>query len=489
MKKQFIFTILGLLTLSLLYGCGSSNNAGSSSPVRSSSPTPVRSSSPTPVQASPTPDIALQVSIGGKLGSGYKIASKGFSTKSTEINVTAICAVPYSPEHLWEMNTYLGQAQLATIQSDESFSLSLNKTISTNWVLLLLDTNEAEKIDQVKGYVAVKVDDSNNLIQFSLDAANSSINLGTLETSSNSTDEAQTTQTTEAASFNLSPTVLLEMAKTDETLKGLKNLYANFNPTTGKYFFIDPVYLWDGWSQSTINNRYPEPTELFAAGNHVYYFYLKTNSLDYDPQNVLDHNSTLTMTPPAPIDIANIDFSGIGESGVAVITDEAAYATYESSGVIMSEWLYFKGQVPSGKWVEKVGSKPICTFDLSATYSTDEAGRPKLYIPVVQVTTNESSIVTSIDIKWYVNTGSGFEPVTDLTTLAASLGGNMMLWLSSGPGAIDEYHYFNGLTTKVDTFSHNWTFPRTVLGTPELSSITIDYNRNFVGYRFAWDSD
>ncbi len=279
------------------------------------------------------------------------------------------------------------------------------------------------------------------------------------------------------------------MAKTDETLKGLKNLYANFNPATQKYYFIDPVYLWEGGSQATINNQYPDPAAIFSAANKVYYFYLKTNKVDYDPNDVLNHASNLTLTPPSPVDIANVDFSGIRSPGVETLTDEAAYATFESSGVIISEWLYFKGQVPSGKWVEKVGNTAVCTFDLSATYASDEAGNPKIYVPVIQVTTTPTNLVTAIDIKWYLNTGSGFEPVTDLSTLAASLGGNIMLWLSAGPGVIDEYHYFGGTTTRVDTFDHAWTFPRSASGDNVLKSITIDYNRNFVGYRLQWDKD
>lgn len=95
---------------------------------------------------------------------------KAFDTDPSPANADAIMPAWY----------YLGAWQfgdIVTIGTDGHFSVDLPKD-SDRCVLLLVDTSQQAKIDQIVGYVAIGVDEEHNMLNFPASEATGDIDLG-----------------------------------------------------------------------------------------------------------------------------------------------------------------------------------------------------------------------------------------------------------------------------------------------------------------------
>jgi hypothetical protein len=297
-----------------------------------------------------------------------------------------------------------------------------------------------------------------------------------LEFSSNSTDTAITNN------FSLSATELTQLARTDGNLRSIKNLYLNYNQAIGALVVIAPCFRWNPGRIPSITSAYFDPA-LMASASKQYYFYIQGN-----PDLMLD-SAQMSLVAPGPVFAKNLDPSAAPTPLGTTIGPEY-FCPSTSSPYHVYEYLYFVGAIPSGFWTLKENNQAKAIFDLGCAYEEDSAGYPKICIPSPRIAINSDSIVTGLDIKWYIYTENGYEQLTDMTVLQKILTGQVMLGFNNFTHGISEYDYPEVGTISKTAFTKSWAVGHTrPTGSYNLDELVIDYQMNGLAYRFNFSAD
>jgi len=448
-------------------------------------------------------DTGGTVTILGKLNKNI-LRTRAIS-KDISDNVDKLWIMPIRYGNPYTMPDGIEHADYVTINPDGTFEVSVDTSISDNWVLLLLDSTQEYKKQQVLGYVTMGAG-NDSLIKLPVnEASGDEIDLGTLDTDDPNGDEVKSSNTDDqnADQFSFTVDQLKKIAKTDDMLKFVKNLYINYNETSGEYYTVLPGFTFRDSQAELIKDDFPDPGDI-AGG--LYFTTLgsiqfKTNSSAFVEIN---DNDVISLTPPGPVRMEDYNDSTNYEeynNGEEIPTNEHSAPALED-GVFQVTFSYFSVQdgYPAGIWKLNKNGEEYAYFDISSTYPVEEVDNirfPKIYVPVLKVNL-ENNIIKSIQIKWYVYDETQNPPYSEVLGDDPAIQNSILnndgegititIWSNKDSDKSDEYIRLLGPEDTVvfptGEWNYNWEWeaqdPNAARG------ISIGYIMNGMSYTFNW---
>lgn len=305
------------------------------------------------------------------------------------------------------------------------------------------------------------------------DAKDATLELGTI---SGSGDDLHSAKTATESSFSVSQKALDELAETDRSLKGIRNLYMNNdNALPERHANPSQAFNWDT-DVSTAKNAFSSPADLGYTG------YLVSFNLqgidDVDSSTLCGSESAgfklLALSPPASITA----FKQGGDDGptfgpATPLTNADTEPRHASDGEVAGAMRFecglqpsmqgrggdfgvyedlpnrfvgwgggvgFKGAVPEGLWTLAFDGKNIGNYDFFAATPLDADGKPLVYVPLLKLTvnptTNEMSLI-EIKMAVYDAKKEAYRELTDYTAFERVVSG-MVIGLDDFSGITPE---------------------------------------------------
>lgn len=411
----------------------------------------------------------------GEIGTGYNYAytpsnlfekfCHAFSNKAYAVDpsINKVIAIPFEGGYLGDYCVI--NRKEATINASGSFSLSLEKNM--NWLLLLVDTTAIDPKNIFVGYVALNVNGSDGLLEIpATTAAGSTLDLGTLN---NTGDTALSDNTSIAATdFAMTAGQLLSLAKNDELLKLVKNLFINYNFATGTYYTLRPDYKWRG-DYDAISNTFYAP----AAYQYIsYQFQFDTNSTALTLDQIGGTSGTaktlIELYPPTGAIVTTVNGTPVEfytgslpisnyNNGAALTKIQKADLTWEvqcpdffasempEGGISYSLGsANLEGDIPPGYWNWVISGTLTGEFDVAVATPITATTKIKGFVPVIRANVAANNTITSIDVKWYTlnEAGTDYVEVTDITILKYLIGSRVDLYIENSYGGLRRYDNF-----------------------------------------------
>jgi len=421
------------------------------------------------------------------------------------ITVDKIIAMPYDSGYLGEY--CILEAKEAVINSlDGTFSLSLEK--NRNWLLILVNTAAIGR-DKFVGYIALKMDADNSMLLTPVSSATTStLDLGTIDQSADP-DVAMTQDVVTTTAFSLNQSQLLDLAKNDDLLKIVKNLY--FNYQSGIYWNLRPDYNWGG-DYSAINGTFSNPSAFTFSGG--YSFQLDSNFHGitvqqfigpptgspkallevYPPSSVEAKDSGFIYDASTPISNLNNTTGGLTQSGDWEAWSGNFFAG-ERYGNISYSLTAFTGTIPAGFWKLGITSTPstaLANAEFDVAVASPISGTViKGFVPSIKVNVDGSKRITSVDIKWYVWNGATYEEVIDQNALKSLVGRfdfGFDNTTAPNPRSYESGGHDVSVTNIVPQGTWYYGDYGTVTETQRAESILVFYSCGGVGYFFFWNN-
>ena len=385
-------------------------------------------------QFDPDPNDAA-ARITGSLSSG--IFSPAASRAVTEVNVDKILAV--------EVTQIVGISNIANaveavINEDRTFSLEISEH-SQNLVLLLVDTSR-ERHSQIVGYVSI-ADIDETLILFPVENQEGDLDLGTVELEG---DEgvSETILSETQTIFNITIEALQEIARSDNMLKLVKNLYMNWD---GQDTYWEPFvqYQWVAQSMDTasVTNTRNSPEDYTYYGYRMDFSANKQSYFTMD--EICSVSKTLQLIPPADITdgtrtwgpTAPFSNDTFGSEPIEYRTDGTRFGGDDDWGVrdqhpeleldeVLDIGMHVDlvGQVPHGFWRMNLDGEDIAFFDLGVSDPFSAAGNPINIVPVLYFDCEPDRLINSIKFfRYQYNNSTGtYEDVGDSLVVRDSMG-------------------------------------------------------------------
>ncbi|MBI5778946.1 MAG: hypothetical protein HZA49_05765 [Planctomycetes bacterium] len=394
-----------------------------------------------------------KLTLSGKIGTSYIVAAapsnildrfctifqpqKAWAAYS-DGTVDKVIAMPYDSGYLGEY--CLQGIKEAVINVDGTFNLSLEK--DRNWLLILVDSSVTGR-EKFVGYVALKMNTTDSMLLAPVSSATaSSLDLGTIEQSITDSDVALTENTVTTTAFSLSQSQLLDLAKNDDLLKIVKNLY--FNYQGGVYWNLRPDYNWSGDYSAISGTGFPNPSTFTFSGG--YNFQLDSNFMGITVQQFIGPptgtpKALLELYPPASVEAKDSGFiydtstpiSNLNNTtgGPTVGGEWEAWANDFFAGERYGNISYstgsLTGTIPVGFWKFGVTNTGTSTLLSSAEFDVAVASPIsgtviKGFVPSIKVNVDGSKRITSVDVKWYAWDGAAYVEVTDTSALKSLVG-------------------------------------------------------------------
>ena len=425
-------------------------------------------------------------------------------------DVDKIIAMPYEGGYLGEYTIL--ESKSFPINLDGTFSLSLEK--NRNWVLILVNSTLTGR-DKFVGYVAMKTDANESTLLAPVSSATaSSLDIGTVSQSITDSTLALTENALTTTAFSLSQSQLLDLAKNDDLLKIVKNLYFNYN--NGVYWNLRPDYNWSGDYSAISGTGFPDPaTYIFSGG---YAFQLDGNFTGVTVQQLIGPptgtpKALLELYPPSAVESKNNGFiynTSIPISNATVRNDTAqitAGGYWETSGSeffannaygnISYSFSSFTGTIPTGFWTMGITSTPstlLTSAEFDVAVASPISGTViKGFVPSIRVNVDGSKRITSVDVKWYSWNGSSYQEVTDSKALE-SLAGSFDLGFDNTTASVRRYEsnsYNASISNVVPELEWYYGNFGDIGGAPEskrAESILVFYSCGGIGYFFFWNN-
>jgi hypothetical protein len=394
----------------------------------------------------------------------------GLAKSKATMTFDRIWATPLPGGNVTAISSLLGSSKLCDIDSAGNFALDINKSFG-NYLLLLIDSKQTDKTMQVQGYVTVGMGDA-CMLRLPIDKmSGDSLNLGNLNNSTHPEEFASDTSLSQQ--FTLSAEDLLRIARNDESLRAIKNVYLNYNPADGSYIAMTPTFRWNAAYIPAITNTYYDPT-LIASAVKMYYFGITDTNLAFD-------SSTVSLEAPGPVSLLLNLLDGTKENlGTSVGGNYFLFGPNKNS----CESPYFTDAIPAGYWTLKVSGQQVAVFDIGCAYQTDSMGLPKIFIPAPRLTIGSDSIVTAVDIKWYGYSHNGYEEISDPQLLASMIQGKVGVGLNNYTHSINDNTSYEIGPISIGSLSHSWAVGADHSASSFiLEEVTIDYQMNGLFYR------
>ena len=378
-----------------------------------------------------TPIVVKKIT--GQLGGGYSI--KTSSTNSSLISVSQIWVIPMSKTDYvaGKSNVSFNYAamfedkQVFNIADNGSFELSIKEPCQSNdettclgFVLLLVNPQDGEKKNHIKGFLSL--DGEHSLIRFPYAEITNDINMGTINVGTGDKSGEGIGENIDQVedSFTLSLSDLQLIAHTDDYMKLVKNVY--INPTRNllvRYGYVDDKAKYD------VFTNFKNATLLGSS-------FAISNSKD-EAEYITDGSKIYSTVPPSGVLMAKYDSNGTKLSSEEFNTTKP----FSLDGVNDPNWghlsttrfdvgnIYFSGgnyhyyieSTPSGFWTLKNNNKILGNFDLGLISPINLATKVKTYVPALKFELNSNGDVYKVSIKWYLYNGNNYEEVKDLRNL------------------------------------------------------------------------
>ncbi|NBG89619.1 cell wall-binding repeat-containing protein [Isachenkonia alkalipeptolytica] len=360
-----------------------------------------------------------EFTITGELGETYQDTYEASGINSFSVlsqpksMVDAVWAVPIEADDygFLQEDMFEGKASFP-IESLGAFRVELDRlTPGADYVFLLVNT-EAEKKERIVSFLAINGGE-NNLISIPTNDLKGDLKLGVVNRGQgNQKDEGISKAEIESlAAYFHSHTAsdLMEIAKTDNALKTLKNYYINYNEDTGeKISFTLSEFISGGYWTT---DEFTDPENLMQ---NSYSIFVRTNQGDYKEKGFVPseeiedtQGNNYDADNPIPLDIS---YDGHGY-----------FSYYLDTGLVTD--------LEEGFWQleEMETGNALGYFDFSLSSFIDEQGRPMGYVPSIKMNTNDQGYMESISLQWYYNDGKSFTLVEDSLDIRHSILGGYFI--------------------------------------------------------------
>lgn len=406
----------------------------------------------------------------------------------------------------------MGDMIKADIEDDGKFSFTIppEPGEKEDWMLLLADTEEQERVDVISGYIALG-DINDNLIKLPVNDASGDVDLGSMESDGQEVAEQDSLEGQEA-NFNLTLDQLKEMAKTDNLLKMVRTMYANYDEDSEIYWTVKPTYMWNltgsGQLQEVKNSSIEPATYLDTTVVYNLDFNVNDPSIgegvangNYNvyliaPKDVqIEHNETEYTPDRKDIRLAYADNDTSTDTHVDTATDTFGEVFYKSSDNSSRFSLPFVvGEPAQGFWVLKkdtdgdygetiANDTNLAVLDMSNADPIVEDSSTgdlyyQIYVPVPKINVDSSGIVTSVDISWYMYDpdSSKYELINDTKVLEDTAGQGLYISLNNAEdGAPD---------TSLGITDTSWDVSSSSLAWSDVWKVAIEYEIMGNAFRF-----
>jgi hypothetical protein len=328
------------------------------------------------------------------------------------------------------------------------FIITLSGSISADdWVLLLVNSDADNRADTIVSYVSIS-DLNERLLQFPIKKMSGTIELGNIQVDDDSDDEstADTGLDELATACSLSYGQLRQMAKTDDLVKSIRNLYCNatFDNSGNVSSYYQPV-LQHRWLQNilTAENQFSTHEDHYQGYGLEIYF----DSDDISWSDLIDPSiDAVNLFPPTDISIVdfysqsssldygvdvpipsdgpfnpNLDSAYDNDLGFCAFKNVHNLIRLQYASTPVHTWSGFEGIIPEGDWLltDSEQNETFANFDFSFESPFNDDGTSKIYIPSLKITTGGDDKISVISVRWllYDQTTETYEVVTDTDIL------------------------------------------------------------------------
>lgn len=448
------------------------------------------------------------LTLRGSLGSGYTTAANK-TTRSVgtayeqalEKKVDKVIALQSDRGYLAAYS--MQNSKSALIGDDGTFSISLDTT--KDWLLVLMDSTAAAKVDQFVGYIALNAGSSEPLLQVpSTTATISSFDLGPINASG---DVGQSQNAVDPTDFRLTSSQLLALAKNDDGFKSVKNFVINYDEATSVYFTLRPDFRWRG-NYASIDGDFQVPA-AYVYGHYASQLDSNTTSINMDkicgsngqtrvivelapPSDVQTTSEQIPMViynPDNPISSNNVTCT-IATDGYIEAKDEDFGATNRYGGVSESYFAPLSGEIPPGYWLYYEGDQLKGQFDLAVATPLGAGGEIKGFVPSIRVNKNGTGEITSVDIKWYTwdSSTSQYVEITDVSILRYLIGAGDVYFdnITGETRTYESIGFDPALQTSITPSLYTWYYGTTGQPDRQVQGLGIFYSSGGIGYGFQF---
>ena len=423
--------------------------------------------------------------------------------------IDQVVAIPHTRGDVWP--DMLDQAVVSNLNTDGSFNLTLRA--GYDWVILLKNSKAATKEESIVAYVtAAAASDSTTMVDMPVTKATGDIDLGELIQNPANKEEVKSAEgkiTDVSAKFSMTPDQLAEMGKQDDSVKNLLNAYLNYEK--GKFYFPNTQFNWDGTGFSGLKNAYGSPANYTFNG---YFIYMRTESSEINFDAICGNSVEMTMEPPVGTSVTDgtttwtsstpfyTDTMGMISDGTCMDSDKDFSIAPANNGAVRLGFptiTVAKGNPAAGWWYLKKDGTTIARFDFEVAKPTDDSGKPLVYVPVPQISTDGTGKVSSVDIKWYrydvASTSyveiTDFKVIDTLMTESFVEAIDMIGITNSNTSEVRELSSVNTGALKTASFTKNWYASDAASVTnagsnPIYEQMKIGYKAGGMSYAFNW---
>ncbi len=399
--------------------------------------------------------------------------------------------------------------------SDGSFSASFPAG-SDRCMLLLVDTTQTVKLDQIVGYIAIGIDSEHNLLNFPVNEATDDINLGSVsqDTYADQSDEVKSDECnveSVTSTINMTLQELKQMASNDPLLKSIKNWYANINGDD--WHGLNATYMYFYYDLAAAAGSYISPDIVFDPANSgnlekEYTILYMTTVAEDDPTKPEFGDSELSLYLPSGTYTINAkdqnEQSVTIPAGARLSIDPnlnepadtlSGYDFWEGNGLG-----FFYGTVPEGQWILKKDGVEIARYELKTLDPLYDNRNIKVFSPGIKLNTTTEGVVNSVDIKWYLYdsdsssygevdpNSKAFLNVVEYLSVTFSYYGETTVSeeFEVGSNGGTTGGNLNITDTNIEPSEYTWTLSSTPeAGQTQLTSLSITYE--VYGTRFTFD--
>jgi hypothetical protein len=422
------------------------------------------------------------------------------------------------------------KAMLATfpIGADGKFSANV-KTSNGDTLLVAVDSSAPNRLDGIRGVLSLK-DDSGSLIKIPAAEGSGSLDMGTLNADASGKEYTSNKKTDDvASSFSLDVSKMKELAKTDDSARGLINVVANIKDN-GDFIFAKPYMTFKSNIQK-IKNSASAATDLTYNGYGLYFISKWTGLTMESLCGGGSATNKLSLLPPTGTQLKlckendstqcrsynqvtnqntkSAETEGGGRTscssdmnGQAIAADDGNfYVAKEPSSDGMPRPLNFNwggggydGQLAQGVWTLKLNDAEVGRYDLAAANPLNASGKATVYVPSVKAVLDGSNRVSRIEVEWYLwsSASQTYEKVTSMDTFKRTVSdaGAEIADYSGGCSSRSVYNQLatSGSVMSLDVSSFGANFPAANYSSNTAGcyaeAIAVNYSMNGVSYRF-----
>ncbi len=309
-------------------------------------------------------------------------------------------------------------AKTTAIGDDGSFSIELSA--AHDWVLMLLDTEQLERRDQFVAFVGLE-GENDVLLRTPISGAEDDIDAGTISIDPESLEAYEVGSLSQNADqLGLSMSELREIARTDNLVKTVKNIYVNAGPDSPE---MSPLLVYN-WELPLASGEWAEPANYTYKGLSVTFDYVNPSApVTFDS---IYPDGTVAIRLPDDKEYTGHEWVDDHNDGDrAVSDDEGKVGIYEylNSRTVfrigLNESVGVEEAVTPGFWEVLVNGEAVSYYDVAGSepiYRDNGQTQALVYVPSVRFSDGASD-TTQLEIRWQVyNPGLGtYETTNDLS--------------------------------------------------------------------------